>query len=203
MPRNTKTLAPADWDHDQLNAALGGFSKWHHNCHAASLQLVRSGVLPDTARVARGTCPGVGGQHSWVVVDGDCYDRSARIIDPTLWSYDPTVPGIWTGRASERPHVPHGGIGSIWTWGRPVAQGGPIVELTPATPLSVEARQFVELIGPLDRAGWQMLIGYAPVDGWPAAELIAAADDTAELSVLVPIDRLGMLTDRNPDGLYR
>lgn len=37
---------------------------------------------------------------------------------------------------------------------------------------------------------------------WPAAEIIAAIDDTKALSALVPIDILGMLTDRNPSGLY-
>jgi hypothetical protein len=39
--------------------------------------------------------------------------------------------------------------------------------------------------------------------GFPAGEFLAAMDDTPATSALVPIDRLGMLTDRNPGGLYR
>lgn len=58
------------------------------------------------------------------------------------------------------------------------------------------------MLGPLDRRAWHLLASQAPVLGWPAAEIIAAMDDTEELSAFVPIDRLGMLTDRNPGGLY-
>ena len=43
----------------------------------------------------------------------------------------------------------------------------------------------------------------APVEDWPAGEIFAAMDDTEGLKALVPIDKLGMLTDRNPGGLYR
>lgn len=57
------------------------------------------------------------------------------------------------------------------------------------------------MVGPLDRPGW-MRLASCPVGGWPAAEVLAAMDDTPALQTLVPIDRLGMLTDRNPGGLY-
>jgi hypothetical protein len=40
------------------------------------------------------------------------------------------------------------------------------------------------------------------MEGWPSSEIIAAMDDTDELRALVPIDILGMVTDRNPGGLY-
>lgn len=174
--------------------------KWWHNCHAASLAIVRAGIFPG-ARVARGTCKGVGGQHSWVVV-GSPYDREAEIIDPTLWSYDPEVKGVWRGRLvgvgwRHRPH----GFGHFFTGGRPSHWGGDTISLTPTTPLSPDALDWLEMIGPLDRRGWAEMTRL-PVDGWPAAEIIAAIDDTDALSALVPIDILGMLTDRNPSGLY-
>lgn len=187
---------------EALVGALGGdLEPWHHQCHAASLELVRSGLLPDSARVARGACSGVGGQHSWVAL-GDPYAPDAPIVDPTLWSYDDAVDGIWIGTARSGRHVPHGGTGSIWTYGRPAPALGPPVELTPTTPLSKDARTFLDLLGPLDRSGWAILSG-APVGGWPAGEILAAMDDTPALRALVPVDRLGMLTDRNPGGLYR
>lgn len=181
---------------------LGTLTDFAHQCHVASLRLVRSGALGD-CRVARGSCTGVPGQHSWVVVGDDCYADDARIIDPTLWSYTGQRPFVWVGSASEGLHTPHG-KGSIWAWGRPEnAVPGQAVELTPTEPLSSEAQTFLELLGPLDRRGWMVLLSHAPVGGWPAGEIMAAATDTEALAALVPIDRLGMLTDRNPDGLYR
>jgi hypothetical protein len=42
----------------------------------------------------------------------------------------------------------------------------------------------------------------SPVHGWPAAEIVAAIADTPSLAAYVPIDLLGMLTDRNPGKLY-
>ena len=65
----------------------------------------------------------------------------------------------------------------------------------------MDARAFLELVGPLDYHGWGVL-AHAPVQGWPSGEILAAITDTKPLAVLVPIDRLGMLTDRNPGGLY-
>lgn len=168
-----------------------------HDCHAAALALVRSGTVGES-RVARGFCPGVAGQHSWVVLGDDCYDRDAVVVDPTLWSYDETVVGIWTGKASSRPHEPHGS-GSIWKWGRPDYPTGEIVTLD--VEWSREARQFFYIVGPLDLRGWAQL-AHAPVEGWPAAEIIGAIYDDERLSARVPIDIVGMLTDRNPSGLY-
>ena len=65
---------------------LAPLDDWAGQCHAASLKLVRHGDL-GACRVARGACRGVLGQHSWVVLGDDCYDKLATIIDPTLWSY--------------------------------------------------------------------------------------------------------------------
>jgi hypothetical protein len=188
-------------DRTAIRRALAPLDRWSKQCHGASLELVRSEVLPEGARVARGTCRGVGGQHSWVVL-GNPYDPGARIIDPTLWSYDKTVKGIWYGSATDGRHVPFGGgRGEIWDWGRPADPTGPTIELTPSFELSSAATGFLRVLGPLDRTGW-MTLTQAPMLGWPAGEIIAAMDDTEELAVLVPIDLLGMLTDRNPGGMY-
>lgn len=179
-------------DFEKLGVPLENFAA---GCHAASIHIVKSGVLGE-CRVARGSCKGVGGQHSWVVLGNDCYDKRATVVDATLWSYDKDVEGIWIGRANERPHLPHG-AGSIWQWGRPAPASGPVIELD--ADFSREARSFLDLLGPLDREGWMMLGSYAPVEGWPAAEILAALD---EVMPCVPIDRIGMLTDLNPGGLY-
>lgn len=189
-------------DETAMVEALGGdLERWARKCHAASLHLVKSGILPATARVARGTHSAVGGQHSWIVPDGDCYDPHARVIDPTLWSYDLTVTGIWIGRRLDPDHVPHGGHGDIWSWGKPVRGRGEIIELTPRKPLSSAARMFLDMLGPLDLSGWMVLAG-APVAGWPAAEIIDAIYSTERLTAAPPIDIVGMLTDHNPGGLY-
>jgi hypothetical protein len=184
--------------------------KWWHQCHAASLTIVKAQVYPG-ARVARGTAKGVGGQHSWVVVPPEggvdygsspvAYHPNSQIIDPTLWSYDEQVTDVWVGPNLKR-HTPHG-AGSIWAWGRPydTSRGKSVIELTPKEPLSSRAVSFLEMVGPLDRNGWATLAS-APVDGWPAGEILAAMDDTEPISALIPIDKLGMTTDRNPGGLY-
>lgn len=168
-------------------------------CHVASLQIVKSGVL-GPSRVARGTCRGVGGQHSWVILGDNCYDDAARIVDPTLWSYDPTVSGLWIGSYRDGLHRPHG-KGSIFAWGKPARGTGEIISLAEAALLSQAAEDFLDLLGPLDREGW-MQLAHAPVEGWPAAEIIAAMYHTPQLIALLPIDVVGMVTDLNPSGLY-
>jgi hypothetical protein len=190
-------------DPAEVAAAIGiPVPKWHHQCHVISLAIVKSGLLPGS-RVARGVTPGVGGQHSWIVVGDDCYDPEAVVVDPTLWSYVPGTPTIWVGLADERPHTPHG-AGSIWDVGRPPEPTGEVMALKPTTPLSVDAQRFLDMAAPLglDATGWMILASSLPVQGWPAGEVYAAMDDTPGLGVFVPVDRLGMLTSRNPDGLY-
>lgn len=179
-----------------IEAVLDPLAKWSHQCHAASCAIVKAELVPE-ARVARGVCEGVGAQHSWVVL-GDCYADDALIIDPTLWSYDDRVEGIWTGTAKDGRHIPHG-KGSIWEWGRPVHTGGETVELEPRAPFSQEALDFLGMLGPLDRGGWARL-AHAPVEGWPAGEILLAINDS--IGPLVPIDIIGMTTDTNPGGLY-
>ena len=177
---------------------LAPLERWALNCHGASATLVQAGVL-GPSRVARGTCTGVGGQHSWVVLGDDCYDQDATIVDPTLWSYDDTVKGIWVGTMRDGRHSPHG-AGSIWRWGRPADPTGEIVTLTPRRPWSHDAERFLELLGPLDQQGW-IALAHAPVEGWPAAEFIDAMCESG-LRGYVPVDRVGMLTDRNPGNAY-
>jgi hypothetical protein len=174
------------------------FASTAKNCHGVSLAIVKRGPFPQ-ARVARGGCDGVGGQHSWVAL-GDPYDDETPIIDATLWSYRPDIQGVYVGTLFDVGHQPHG-YGSIFEWGKPEHQGGPDIDLTPTFELSEEAEEFLDLLGPLDRRGWATL-AHAPVLEWPAGEIFAAMDDTPQLKALVPIDILGMTTDRNPGGLY-
>jgi hypothetical protein len=51
-----------------------------------------------------------------------------------------------------------------------------------------------------DRQGWSVL-AHAPVGGWPAGEIIDAMCESG-LDAVIPIDIVGMVTDRNPQGLY-
>lgn len=170
-----------------------------HNCHAVSLAIVRSGIYPGS-RVARGSAVGVMGQHSWVIGDGGPYDFEAHIIDATLWSYDPRVTGVWQGTYRDNVHRPHG-WGHFMQGERPHSSGDLPVSLTPSTPLSIEARMFLHMLGPLDHRGW-MMVANLPVQGWPAREITEAMLDTPSLAALVRIDIEGMLTDRNPSGVY-
>lgn len=186
-------------DADIITALGGDLTPWSLQCHAASIRIVRSGILGD-ARVARGTCVGVGGQHSWVVVGGDCYDVDAPIWDATLWSYDEHVDGVWRGTMRDGRHRPFG-QGSIWDWGRPDYPTEEPIELTPSRPLSGRARDFLGMLGPLDRRGWAVL-AHAPVEEWPAGEIIRAMYETEAVGALIPIDIVGMVTDVNPSGLY-
>lgn len=177
---------------------LGPLTSWAWQCHGASSALVHSGVL-GRSRVARGACRGVVSQHSWVVLGDDCYDDAARIVDPTLWSYDVSVKGVWVGSYRDGRHRPFG-KGSIFAWGRPNEARGEVVELTPRKSWSTQAQMFLRLLGPLDADGWRQL-AHAPVEGWPAGEIIDAMCESG-FEEFVPIDIVGMTTDRNPGGLY-
>jgi len=64
---------------ERILTAEGPMDRWARQCHAASVALVKSGEFGE-CRVARGTCNGVGGQHSWVVLSMDVYDKRATII---------------------------------------------------------------------------------------------------------------------------
>lgn len=197
------TTAMTDADLARITAdALVNLDTWKHQCHAAAIHVVKARVLPDGARVARGTADRVGAQHSWIVL-GDPYDRNVRIIDPTMWSYRSDVDGVWVGTAADGIHRPFGSDGDIWTYGRPptAAERDEEPIAIPTDGLSDNARRFLDLCGPLGRTGWSILL-HGPVSGWPAAEIIDAACDVPVLSAMAPIDIVGMLTDRNPGGLY-
>lgn len=193
------SIATADLAALAEGALDSPLSDWAHRCHEASIRIVKSGALGD-CRVARGTCLGVGGQHSWVVGGDDCYDDEALIVDPTLWSYDPSVTGVWIGDGQDGRHSPHG-AGNIFAWGRPEnCARTAAVTLTPSKPLSARAANFIAMLGPLDRRGWATL-AHAPVEGWPSGEIFAAMLDSG-MEAVIPIDTVGMTTDRNPSGLY-
>lgn len=186
----------------QVEEAWGRpFATTAHQCHAVSLAIVKAKIVPN-GRVARGAANGVGSQHSWVVAGDDVYDPTAWIVDATLWSYRDDVEGVVTtfNIMGGWRHTPHG-YGSIWDWGQPTAGGGKPIELTPHDELSRAARTFLDLLGPLDMQGW-MQLAHAPMMGWPSSEIVAAMYDTEFLRALIPIDIVGMLTDRNPQGLY-
>lgn len=198
LPEAAKTYLRAWWN-----------PTWAGNCHAASLEVVRwlrtEHGIP--ARVARGGHPEIG-VHSWAILGEDPWDPRATIVDPTLLEYrNRKQPGqdlgVWIGEAHPKGHTPHGGMKTIWAVGRPPLPTGPLVELTPSFTLSRAAKSFLATLGPLDRDGWLLLASACPPLGWTSGEVYAAMDDTEGLSALVPIDRLGMLTDRNPGGLYR
>lgn len=182
-------------------AALGDLERWDKDCHAASIHLVKTRIFPD-ARVARGSCRGVGSQHSWVVL-GNPYDPDA-IVDPTLWSYVPDVTGVVfaDAAADKRAWVPHGS-GSIFRFGCPASGDGE--EMVPPG-LSREAEVFLDLCrsahgSTLDRRFWAGLFN-SPMGGWPSAEIIEACAKDRRFSALIPIDVVGMLTDLDPGGLY-
>lgn len=184
---------------EQFEAATGRpLEEFSHDCHAASVALVRSGVYEE-CRVARGFCPGVGGQHSWVVLGMDCYDPMVVVIDPTFWSYQGWEPGVRKIEARAGGYSPHG-AGSIWEWGRPNVASGPVLELDTAG-MSPAALDFLDLLGPLDVDGWRML-AHAPVEEWPSGEIFAAMSRHPQMAAWIPIDILGMTTTFNPGGLY-
>lgn len=186
----------------EIEKILDPLDDYAHQCHSASCAIVNANIL-DEARVARGVCMGVGSQHSWVIWDMDCWNTTATIIDPTLWSYDDGVEGIWTGSMHDGRHKPHG-MGSIWKWGKPEPPTGEILPLDkPEGGFSEEAKLFLQLLGPLDETGWRTLASRAPVEEWPAREILEAVMDTfAWGEAVIPIDIVGMLTERNPGGLY-
>lgn len=179
---------------------LAPLDEWSKRCHEASIALVQSNRFRG-ARVARGWCKGVGiAQHSWVTL-GDPYTEGVVIIDPTLWSYDTLVNGVYVsavGGPRDR-HTPHGS-GDIFTWGRPAEPTGPVVELKPKKPWSKGARIFLDLMGPLDAEGWRVL-AQAPVQGWPSSEIIEAMYHNG-YAAYIPVDIIGMVTEINPGGLY-
>jgi len=182
----------------QIVKRIGGLDKWAKRCHECSLAIVRTGLLADNARVARGWCGSVGSQHSWVVL-GNPYDENTPIIDGTLWSYTNQTPRLFVNLRGNLQYKPHG-AGSIWDYGRPDDRSGEVITLSG---LSKTAKDFLDAAGPsgLDYTGWSVLAN-APVGGWPAKEILSAMYEDDRLSALIPIDVVGMVTDKNPGDLY-
>jgi hypothetical protein len=179
--------------------ALKPLKQWSRNCHAASVALVKSGAIPG-ARVARGSCRVVPGQHSWVTI-GDPYASNVVILDPTLWSYTLISPEVYVGNRNKWNYRPHGS-GSIFTWGRPPEAKGRVVKLKPpAGGWSADAKTFLEMLGPLDEEGWKVL-AHAPVQGWPAAEILSQLYGHPVLGVFIPVDIVGMVIGEDCNGLY-
>jgi hypothetical protein len=187
-------------DTGRLSELIGTpFPQWAKRCHEISTGLLQTGVF-GPGRIARGWCDGVPGQHSWIVIGNDCYDRKAVVVDPTLWSYKEGVTGIWIG-PNRVLHTPHR-AGSCFTESMPQHHGGPDIELTPAKPFSVLAKSWLDILGPLDRLGWAD-VAHLPVLDWPAAEIISAMYNTPQLRAVIPIDVVGMLTDRLPEYFWK
>lgn len=182
---------------DAIAARIGiPFEQWGGRCHEISLAVLRTGMF-GRGRVARGTCKYVTSQHSWIVLGDNCYDEDAVIVDPTLWNYVQTVNGIFCGFG--RWHRPHG-AGMFYDGNRPENHGGEVIDLD-RSKLGKSALEFLDMLGPLDFKGW-MQVAHMPVQGWPAGEIINALCDVPVLAAVVPIDIKGMVTDRNPNGLY-
>lgn len=201
----------AEVDGRQIDAAMfesvtgRPLTDFAHQCHVASLLLVKARLWPN-ARVLRGGCAKVPGQHSWIALTGKegVYDERVTVVDPTMWSYTGEEPYVWVGLARQVPHRPHG-AGRIMEWGRPERaheSGEDEIVVKPPlggwTPLAAE---WLRMLGPLGRRGWMRLFD-APMADWPAGEILEQAEKDERLSALIPIDRLGMLTDLNPGGLY-
>lgn len=184
---------------EELEKAIGKpFAEWAHQCHAISLAILKTGLV-GKGRIARGWCNGVRGQHSWIVLGEDCYDPKATIIDPTLWSYDPGVIGIWQGNYGFGRHKPHG-MGSIWEAGKPQHTGRDTIILD-REGLSDAACLFLDMVEPLDFGGWAELCNNA-IEDWPAKEIITRIAERDETKHIPKIDIVGMVTDLNPSGLY-
>jgi hypothetical protein len=188
----------------EIEAAVGSpCVEWGGKCHAISLAVLRTGLF-GPGRVARGITAGPTGQHSWIVLGDDPYEANALIVDPTVWWYR-RAPGqafIHVVRNVPGLYIPNG-AGNIWDQrGAPPGPVGEIIRLKAEGELSGFARSFLGFCGPLDHRGW-MVLANAPVEGWPAREIIEAIADDPQLgTALIPIDVLGMLTSRNPGGLY-
>ncbi len=177
-------------------AGKGPVTGWENRCHEISLAVLRTGLF-GRGRVARGFHSLVRGQHSWIVLGDDCYDPDATLVDPTITACDGE---IYVGLNGDDGHRPHGG-GSCFDADMPSGHGGPVIALTPVTPLSPAAARFLCMLGPLDLRGWGE-VAHMPVRDWPAAEIITAMLDTPGLGALIPVDIAGMVTDRNPGNLY-
>jgi hypothetical protein len=188
--------------------------RWNNNCHVVSLAIVRSGLLSEpgpSCRVVRGFTSGygIGGQHSWIAL-GRPFDPETRMLDYTAHTWGEILPGVINttiglayrgAHAYGRGHLVHGYTpGSIWEYGKPEHPGKPVPLDTSG--MSEEARIFLDVLGPLSVEGWVALMTF-PHGEWPAHEICeAVCEQIPRVRVLLPIDVLAHVTDRNPNDLY-
>lgn len=204
-PRGTLTLTQV-WRHAGRVASIAEeigvpYPQWINQCHAISLAILRTGRF-GYGRIARGSCVGVPGQHSWIVLDKDVYNSKAIIVDPTMAHHVKDKRGIVADYACNLPHNPKGKGNIFHGPHRPTSCGDePVTLVEPEGGWSGRARQFLRMVGPLDQRGWGSLFE-GPMEGWPAAEIVQAALNTPGMSAWVPIDIKGMLTETNPGNLY-
>lgn len=185
---------------EQILRLLSPPEFWKTQCHAASLKVVRSGLLPNGARVARGFAPGVRGQHSWVVI-GNPYAPHSTIVDPTIWGYLGAAQAhVVVSTLAASGYHPKGG-GMLTALHAAPVRTGARVDL-PGN-LSPRATKFLRKVAPegLDWGGWAWLAN-SPLGGWPSKEIITAMAHIPDLRPLIPIDVIGMLTNLNPGNLY-
>lgn len=173
--------------------------KWANRCHEVAYALLVSSLMDDvTARMARGWAQGISSQHSWIVTGNDVYDKTAKIIDPTYASNRGSRPMIMIVD-NLTSHSPHG-YGEFSKF--PESKGGK--EFLPEF-VSPSTRLWADMasmeVGPLDAFWWAKMFS-GPMGGWPSRELVNWAYEEPALRALIPIDIVGMLTDRNPRGLY-
>lgn len=180
--------------------ALEPMRQWGQRCHEASVALVSSGAIRGL-QVARGTCMAIGGQHSWVTM-GDPYNIHTIILDPTLWSYTSVAPEVYVGNANKWRHRPKGS-GDIFMWGRPpeVPERKAYRLKPPKRGWSPHALQFLMVLGPIDLDGWRMMAN-APVQGWPATEIMTQMFADEKIKAFIPADIVGMVIGNECGGLY-
>lgn len=180
--------------------------RWHGQCHTVSLAIVKKKLF-GPSRVARGTCEGVGSQHSWVVLSarpGSMYEKSTPLLDPTLWTYRDDVEGLFFGTCASKWHTPKG-AGDLWAFGCPQSPGGE--ELIPKEPITGSATSFLRFLkttaGTLSYGFWMRFFSQCPMANPPILrDLIDACYRDERIRGAIPVDIVGMLTDHNPSGLY-
>lgn len=175
-------------------------SEWQKHSWEISLAIVRSRRF-NTARVATGYAEGISGKHYWVCLGSDVYSKLTPILDATLWSAPPFDSDVlWSGSLASGIHRPLG-MGYIWDYGYPENSSFREAIRLPEDDLSLSAKYFLARLGPMDLSGWKRLM-LSPMQGWPSGEILAAMKEHPQLSGIVPLDLEGMLTSRNPGGLF-
>lgn len=173
---------------------------WQNRCHEISLALLKSNLFDGVeARMARGAGMHIGSQHSWIVTGRDVYDDKAIVVDPT-WSSTVMSKPLVMFVPNLTAHRPHG-YGEFEKY-PPHGDGEEIGPPDPSQRLSDWIKVARLANGePLDLKFWVGMV-HGPMLGWPSAEVVDWLCSVSTMVAFVPIDLQGMLTDRNPNGLY-